>query len=81
MGRKKLCGMLRKLPAVRPLELRQASIDVFPWRLWLPTCATREYVVGIGTERLAIMHTSAARAGYTSGTKLLNAHADTQRAG
>ena len=59
MGRRKMFDMLQKLPAYRPVELMQASIDVFPWWLWLPTIGPIRDAVGIGIERIALVQTVA----------------------
>ena len=77
IGRRKIFDMLHKLPASRPLELTQASTTVFPWWLWLPTIAAiRDDVIGIGSERIQLLHTWTDRTGYVSGARFLIVHTD-----
>ena len=69
--------MLQLLPASRPLELTQASIDVFPWWLWLPTIdPIRDDVIGVGIARIALVETWARSTGYTRGAMFLIVHTD-----
>ena len=77
MGRRQMFDMLQKLPAYIPLELTQASIDVFPWWLWLPTTGPiRDDVIGVGIERIALVQSWAERTGYVSGARFLIVHTD-----
>ena len=77
IGRRKIFDLLQKLPASRPLELTQASTAVFPWWLWLPTIgAIRDDVIGIGIERIELLHTWTERTGYVSGARFLIVRTD-----
>ena len=73
--------MLQRLPAGRPLELTQATIEVFPWWLWLPTIGPiSNEVIGDGIERIALAQTwrdrTTERTGYLGNAKFLIAHTD-----
>ena len=58
MGRRQMFAMLQRLPAVRPLELTDATIEDFPWWLWVPTIGRdANKVIGDGIERVALMQT------------------------
>ena len=69
--------MLQQLPAERPFELTQAAIDVFPWRLWLPTIGPiRDKVIGTGITRIALVETEEEDTRYKSWARFLIARAD-----
>ena len=58
MGRSRMFAKLQKLPLVRPWELTDATIEEFPWWLWLPTIGgDSNKVIGVGIERVALMET------------------------
>ena len=73
--------MLQKVPAGRPLELTQATIEVFPWWLWLPTIGPIfNEVIGDGIERIALVQTwterRTERTDYVGGARFLIVHTD-----
>ena len=58
MGRSKTFAKLQQLPLVRPLELTNATIEEFPWWLWVPTIGRdANKIIGVGIERVALMET------------------------
>ena len=59
IGRAEMFSKLQRLRTVYPLELTQATIDDFPWWLWLPnTGRVRDEVIGCGIERIALVQTT-----------------------
>ena len=59
IGRAEMFSKLQRLRKVYPLELTQATIDDFPWWLWLPnTGRVRDDVIGCGIERIALVETT-----------------------
>ena len=68
---------LQNLPASRPLELTQAALDNFPWRLWISNISDlRDEVIGVGIERIALMQTWTERSGSVTTARFLIVHAD-----
>ena len=58
MGKKQMFAKLQNLPLGRPLELTKATLEVFPWWLWVPTIGRdANKVIGDGIERVALMQT------------------------
>ena len=79
MGRRRMFALLQRLPAGRPLELTQATIEVFSWWLWLPTIGPiSNEVIGDGIERIALVQTwsTTERTGYLGNAKFLIAHTE-----
>ena len=68
---------LQNLPASRPLELTQATLENFPWRLWLPNIGDlRDEVIDVVVERIALMQTWKERSGGVNSAKFLIVRAD-----
>ena len=60
----RMFGKLQRLPRGRPWELTQATVEQFPWWLWLPTVGGfSAKVAGPGIERVALMETWTTRYG------------------
>ena len=58
MGKKQMFAKLQNLPLGRPLELTDATLEEFPWWLWVPTIGRdANKVIGDGIERVALMQT------------------------
>ena len=58
MGRRQMFAKLQNLPLDRPLELTNATIEEFPWWLWVPTIGRdANKIIGDGIERVALMET------------------------
>ena len=59
IGRRELFSKLQGLSRAYPLELTHATLDVFPWWLWIPNTGTvRDEVIGCGIERIALVETT-----------------------
>ena len=59
IGRTAMFRKLQALPSEYPLELTNATLDVFPWWLWIPNIGTvRDEVIGSGIERIALVETT-----------------------
>ena len=55
----------------------EASVESFPWWLWLPTIGPiLNDVIGTGITRIALMQTWAEDTGYVSGARFLVVHED-----
>ena len=69
---------LQKLPKWYPLELTEASIEDFPWWLWIPsTGRVRDDIIGCGIERIALMETMKEEAtDYICRARFLIVHTD-----
>ena len=78
MGRAEMFGKLQSLSKDYPLELTQATIDDFPWWLWIPnTGRVRDKVIGSGIERIALMQTSTdGHTGAITSARFLIVHTD-----
>ena len=59
IGRREMFSKLQGLSWAYPLELTHATLDVFPWWLWIPNTGTvRDEVIGCGIERIALVETT-----------------------
>ena len=59
IGRREMFSKLQGLSWAYPLELTHVTLDVFPWRLWIPnTGRVRDEVIGCGIERIALVETT-----------------------
>ena len=78
MGRAEMFGKLERLPKEYPVELTQATIDEFPWWLWIPnTGRVRDEVIGCGIERIALVETTTdKRTDAISSARFLIVHTD-----
>ena len=79
MGRMRMFAKLQMLPSDRPWELTHATIEEFPWWLWLPTIGgVSNKVIGVGIERVALMETwsTTGRPGGWDAARFLIAHTD-----
>ena len=65
MGRNRMFQKAQSLAETRPLELTNASLQEFPWWLWLPTLGSiRDEVIGDGVLRIALLRTWKTRGNY-----------------
>ena len=77
MGRRRMFELLQRLHGQKPLELTKASVESFPWWLWLPTIGPiLNDVIGTGITRIALMQTWVEETGYVSGARFLVVHQD-----
>ena len=78
IGRGQMFSKLQKLPKWYPVELTQASIEDFPWWLWIPTTGRlRDDIIGCGIERIALMETTTDKAtDYICRARFLIVHTD-----
>ena len=59
IGRKAMFSKLQALSSAYPLDLKHATLEVFPWWLWIPnTGNVRDEVIGCGIDRIALVETT-----------------------
>ena len=78
MGRAQMITKLEKLPKNYPVELTQASVEVFPWWLWIPnTGRVRDQVIGCGINRIALVESRTdEHTGAITSARFVVVHAD-----
>ena len=59
LGKMQMFSKVQALPKKYPLELTEATIEAFPWWLWIPnTGRVRNTVIGCGIKRIALVQTT-----------------------
>ena len=55
-----MLSKLQQIPKVYPVELTRATVDDFPWWLWIPNLGlVRDQTIGCGINRIALVSSTA----------------------